>query len=848
MLARSAQRTLAFVANEDDAAIHTIDLDARDEVAVMQLPGSPSALVGLSDGRLVVALRDRNEVLVLEAAANGAGSLEARCRTVVPSEPVGLSAFVAGAGERIVVVSGYGHTLGVLSAKNLAFERTANLSRDPRAVVISGEHAFVSHVVSAELSVVELATGKVDELDVLSGKMAKSIGAARGDLVRGGQAFSLATNEGRLFVPMVTVDPGEPKITTVYGGTESPIKPFVGVVDLVARKPLDLPLPGRSAHSLECLLPRAAAAKGDRLFVTCLGSDTLLELDGRAQNAAELVRRRVRLPGGPLGLALSDRHAIVVSQFDRAVSIVDLDGAAPEPLVVRLSRPRGEVDAVFDRGRRIFHDGFDPRISSDGRACASCHPEGREDGLTWSTPDGPRQTISLAGRLASATPFGWFGEHGTLSNHLAHTVSRLGGQGFAVRDHADLTALATYITRMKAPVITPDPASEELVARGRELFHDAAQGCGDCHAGGGTDRGRHDVGTGGALEARLSFDTPSLLSIAGSAPYFHDGRHASLSDLLAKADDKMGHARHLSADARAAMVAYMESLGPAAVEARPMREFVRPAGAASLPPVATSPMERLVLRQRPPRGVWENVDFDLGALPTVVVESGLQYDEKVAAPQGGVRLDLLVWKSGCAAVPYHAAAQLMLDWRSTGMTRLLERCVSAPDEDGRRHWRDILVQTIDPLPDGRLHVEQRRGFIHVVKRETWFTSSIVADAVPVANGLAFVFRTSCGDCKEGEREALHVVSPSSTFWGDEYFSWKTLRLDEGTADSASRVFNVPNLERWRQVTKVDVQTGGRIGAPRNARLRIDTSRTLSEDTPRVAVGLGTCVESDFRCD
>ena len=31
------------------------------------------------------------------------------------------------------------------------------------------------------------------------------------------------------------------------------------------------------------------------------------------------------------------------------------------------------------------------RLSGDGRACASCHPDGRDDGLVWSTPNGPRQ-------------------------------------------------------------------------------------------------------------------------------------------------------------------------------------------------------------------------------------------------------------------------------------------------------------------------------------------------------------------------------------------------------------------------------------------------------------------------
>src|SRR5690242_3941263 len=41
VLAKSEHQSLAFVANEDDAAIHTIDLDKHDEIAITQLPGSP---------------------------------------------------------------------------------------------------------------------------------------------------------------------------------------------------------------------------------------------------------------------------------------------------------------------------------------------------------------------------------------------------------------------------------------------------------------------------------------------------------------------------------------------------------------------------------------------------------------------------------------------------------------------------------------------------------------------------------------------------------------------------------------------------------------------------------------
>ena len=40
----------------------------------------------------------------------------------------------------------------------------------------------------------------------------------------------------------------------------------------------------------------------------------------------------------------------------------------------------------------------------------------------------------------------------------------------------------------------------------------------------------HPAGAGGSLE---SFDTPSLRFVAGTAPYFHDGRYQSLDEVAA---------------------------------------------------------------------------------------------------------------------------------------------------------------------------------------------------------------------------------------------------------------------------------------------------------------------------
>ncbi|MEI4902565.1 c-type cytochrome, partial [Klebsiella pneumoniae] len=66
------------------------------------------------------------------------------------------------------------------------------------------------------------------------------------------------------------------------------------------------------------------------------------------------------------------------------------------------------------------------------------------------------------------------------------------------------------------------------VARGEALFRSAAVGCASCHSGAKlTDRQGHNL----ARDLPES-DTPSLIGVAASAPYFHDGSAASLDAVL----------------------------------------------------------------------------------------------------------------------------------------------------------------------------------------------------------------------------------------------------------------------------------------------------------------------------
>jgi mono/diheme cytochrome c family protein len=157
-------------------------------------------------------------------------------------------------------------------------------------------------------------------------------------------------------------------------------------------------------------------------------------------------------------------------------------------------------------------------MSASGLACASCHPEGRDDGHVWSFSDvGARRTQSLAGTLAGTAPFHWQGELASLDVLLDEVMMRRMG---ALPQSAERTdALRTWLENIP-PVRTTEALARAAgdVERGRALFESEETLCASCHGGpSGTNSTTVYVGTG------ISAQVPSLVGLGTRAPYMHDG-------------------------------------------------------------------------------------------------------------------------------------------------------------------------------------------------------------------------------------------------------------------------------------------------------------------------------------
>lgn len=337
-----------------------------------------------------------------------------------------------------------------------------------------------------------------------------------------------------------------------------------------------------------CDLPVAAVAPASKglALVACAGTKRVEVVPLPSANGLSLsgpsARRSIEVGGSPSALALAPggdkvyvysqatRHLSVhlvtprstMREVEKTLFVTDFDVPPLKVKVPELALLDGKVldvalarklprEEAWIEGRDLFFSTFDPRISKDGRACASCHVDGLDDGIVWATPDGKRRTRTLAGQLGSG-PYGWRGEHKTLADHIKVTERQLGGTGLS---DADLGKLVTYVSSLGAPPRTRPAVPDPLAKRGAEVFASAKYDCATCHTGGGveSDREAHDVGSGG------KFVTPSLAGIATRPSFFHDGAYTTLDEMLKKAKD-MGRTSEMPEDDRKAVLAYLGTL------------------------------------------------------------------------------------------------------------------------------------------------------------------------------------------------------------------------------------------------------------------------------------------------
>jgi hypothetical protein len=231
----------------------------------------------------------------------------------------------------------------------------------------------------------------------------------------------------------------------------------------------------------------------------------------------------------------------------------------PAELLVIKDVPFGSPVAVslssasrLDTGHELFH-----RDSGGGIACASCHPEGGEDGQTWRfAGTGERRTQALHIGLRDTAPFHWAGDLESVGELMGEVfVGRMGG----VRQSSTrLQLLTDFLFAIEPPPPIRD-VGDDAAVRGRALFDSAEVGCATCHSG--TKLTNNQSVAIDSIAAQ-KLQVPSLVAIGYRAPFMHTGCATTLADRFRPecGGDAHGNVSGLSADQLGDLVAYLESL------------------------------------------------------------------------------------------------------------------------------------------------------------------------------------------------------------------------------------------------------------------------------------------------
>lgn len=373
------------------------------------------------------------------------------------------------------------------------------------------------------------------------------------------------SRERRLYLPSIGAQPAPPVRFNVN------VQSLVGVIDVEAAAELpslhtnlnglirdnfgNEPAPTPPFTDPVNRLDRAFAAdvvamdiRGDTaVFVSRAGSFLLkgqIGTDGRIVLATDLRGAVLRIPTTnlPAGVVMNESgtRAYAGSELIGEVSVIDIANSAELFRIATAPTPVAEATRKELLGKLAFFTGMgvaadvaattDPRdidthrfrnMASDNNwsSCASCHPGGMADGVTWIFPTGPRQTISLEGFFAPGSTVAsdlattdqkvsnWNGVRGSVTDFNNNARNVQGGFGFTAQalatidaglDSADVpdrglvfnqgprlgvSNALDFMTEWTASLRVlnrPSNLDDLAVARGRNLF---AGSCTQCHGG-----------------------------------------------------------------------------------------------------------------------------------------------------------------------------------------------------------------------------------------------------------------------------------------------------------------------------------------------------------------------------
>ena len=543
------------------------DSAAEKIVGVIQLLGLPSGMVLSPDGLRLYVTTDSpmGEVYVVDTATRQVSLLAKVGHT--PNAPV-----LSPDGKTLYVCNRFHNDVSVIDAVSGNTLRHIPVLREPVAAAVTPDGAtlVVANHLPVGRSDQDYVAAAVSLLDAQGKSASAAIGLPNGSTAL--QGLCLSPDGAYAYVTHIL---GRYQLFTGQLERGWVNTNALSIIDLKSRKWLNtvlldgVDLGAANPWDVKC------TADGTCLVITLSGTHELCLIDreglharlSKAAAGARVtavtksaedvpndfsfllpVRQRVKLPGnGPRGLVVTGTKVFAAEYFTDSLGVIDLERGHPgkaRSVPLQASVPLSDER----RGEMLFHDAT--LCFQQWQSCASCHPgSARMDVLNWDLlNDGignPKNTKSLI--LAHRTPPSM--SLGVRANAQVAVRAGLRAVLFAVRPDSDTTAIYRYLESL-TPLLSPYLVDGKLgpaALRGQQVFRDT--GCGSCHNGPYYTNGRlYDVGTGSATDSTEAYDTPTLLEVWRTGPYLHDGRAATIEEVLTvhNLHDKHGRTSQLT--------------------------------------------------------------------------------------------------------------------------------------------------------------------------------------------------------------------------------------------------------------------------------------------------------------
>ena len=469
---------------------------------------------------------------------------------------------------------------GDLSAVNVDTHKvtaTVKIGREPMAVKELNGKLYIACHLPEGASNAGTTSSAVAVVDTASGNKVTKISLVNGSQGVKDLAFS---EDGKYLYTVSVISRYEYPTTQLQDGWVN--TNGINVIDVAGGKLVTAVLLDDADYG--AANPYGIVVKNGKLAVTLAGHDQLMVVDeAKMRTALEKVtatndskriaavaddltflsgmKTRIDLKGkGPRAIALYNNKVVIGNYFSAQMEVCDLSAETVTTSAVSLGNSSSAGEARV--GEIIWNDAS--LCYGGWESCASCHPEGRCDGLNWDEAgDGlgtPKNTKSMM--MSHRTPPCLAtGVGGDTENNVEGSLKGgvyINGSFTDEQVHAVDTYLKS-LAPVPSPYLNRDGTMTADAQKGKTLF---AKNCAACHTGPYYTDMQYSVSPTLELDdgpETRAFNTPTLVEIWRSGPYFFNGVYADMEDVVKFYNDKFG--LKMTADEQKQVAAFVLSIG-----------------------------------------------------------------------------------------------------------------------------------------------------------------------------------------------------------------------------------------------------------------------------------------------